>query len=359
MHLTRPNGPRSVRCLAGALTLMMLGGVAAAQPLAAGEQAVTNGGKIVVADRASGTLSVISVRSDELVATVELPDGDLPAEPMYVYYSPTARRVFVGDRANSRVVAFEARTFELVGWTDVGAGVFHMWGDTGRGEIWVNGDVDNVTTVIDTRTLEVKGVAATPADLVDIGGKPHDVIVGPQGRFAYVSVIGVAGPEDFVVQYDTETLTEVGRAAVGDDPHLSVTPRTDHLFVPCQGADAVFVLDRFSLDLVETVPVPGAHGAGMPDGGKYFYTANLPGGGVDALWAIDTRSLRVVGEPTDSPYGVPHNIALTPDGKRLYLTHSGANDKVTVYEVSARDPMPVLVGEVTVGQNPFGLAYVP
>ena len=365
MNRTRINPARHAALLASTLTVLagaaaaQLQGAGAAQPQATSNNDATNGGKVVVADRASGTISVISARTDELVATIDLPAGDMAPEPMYVYYSPTARRVFVGDRANSRVVAFDARTFEVVGWAPTGMGVFHMWGDTGRGELWVNADVDNVTTIIDTTTLEVKAVVPTPDDLVAMGAKPHDVIVGPQGRFAYVSVVGVPGPEDYVIQYDTETLMEVGRTAVGDDPHLSVTPRTGYLYVPCQGADAVFVLDRHTLEPVSMVDVPGAHGAGMPNGGKYFYTANLPGGGDDALWAINTRTLRVAGEPADSPYGVPHNIALTPNGKKLYLTHSGPNNKVTVYEIAKPSPTPVLIGEVTVGDNPFGLAYVP
>ncbi len=98
----------------------------------------------------------------------------------------------------------------------------------------------------------------------------------------------------------------------------------------------------------------------MPINGMTFYTTNLPGGGTDALFAIDTQSLEVVGAPVDSPYPVPHNIALTPDGRKLYLTHSGAaSDKVTVYRTNSVTGLPALVGEVTVGLNPFALDYVP
>ena len=131
------------------------------------------------------------------------------------------------------------------------------------------------------------------------------------------------------------------------------------LFVPCQNSDAVFVLNRFSLDEVEVIDVPGAHGAGMPRHGRYFYTTNLPGGGANGLYVIDTTALTVVGEPVDTPYPVPHNIALTPSGRKLYVTHSGPNDKVTVYKLSHGRPVPEYVGEITVGDNPFGLAYVP
>ena len=61
----------------------------------------------------------------------------------------------------------------------------------------------------------------------------------------------------------------------------------------------------------------------------------------------------------DAPFAVPHNIALTPDGSKLYVTHSGATaDKVSVYTVGA-DGVPVFSTDVTVGLNPFGLAWVP
>ena len=93
--------------------------------------------------------------------------------------------------------------------------------------------------------------------------------------------------------------------------------------------------------------------------GRVLYTTNLPGGGLGGLVAIDTRRNVVIGE-ADTPFAVPHNIALTPNGKKIYVTHSGATaDKVTVYTASRRAPVPVFLGDVTVALNPFGLAYVP
>lgn len=114
------------------------------------------------------------------------------------------------------------------------------------------------------------------------------------------------------------------------------------------------------MEQVKVLDIPGAHGAGMTNSGKYFYTTNLPGGGSEAIFTIETRNNTIVGAPVDSPYAVPHNIALTPFPDKLYLTHSGAtSDKVTYYEVRGDDPTPVFAGEVTVGLNPFGLSYVP
>jgi DNA-binding beta-propeller fold protein YncE len=199
----------------------------------------------------------------------------------------------------------------------------------------------------------------TPADLVAMGGKPHDVIVGPDGEYAYVSVVGLAG-DDYVVQFDTGTFAETARATGGKDSHLSLAEQHNWLYVPSQNTGEVLVMNRLTLAPQTTIQVPGAHGAGMSNSGEYFYTTNLPGGGTDALYTMSTATNTLVGDPTDSPYAVPHNIALSSDDQQLFVTHSGGtSDKVTVYEMSEGDPSPVYVGEVTVGLNPFGLAFVP
>jgi len=98
----------------------------------------------------------------------------------------------------------------------------------------------------------------------------------------------------------------------------------------------------------------------MLQSGRFFYTTNLTGGGADGLFAVDTGTNTVAGEAVDTPYAVPHNIALSQNGLRLFLTHSGATaDRVTFWSVSPSDPRPVLLGEVAVGLNPFGIASVP
>ena len=340
------------------IALAVVLAVAGCLPCADAEASPRGGGKVVVADRASGTISVISTK-DHSVASVPLPAGDSQPEPMYVFYAPAHQRVFVGDRANSRVVAFNARTFEVDGIAPAGAGVFHMWGSRATGELWVNSDIDNTTSVIDMRTLETVATIETPVDLVALGGKPHDVIVDSNGFFGYISVIGVAGDDDRLLQVDARSFEIVTVVNVGDDPHVSLASGNPYLYVPAQGSDEVNVLDRVTLEPVADIPIPGAHGAGMSVNGRYLYTTNLPAGGSDALWVIDTSANAVVGAPVATPFPVPHNIALTPNGKKIFVTHSGPNDKVSVFATRGGSPAPVLVDVVTVGDNPFGIAYVP
>jgi YVTN family beta-propeller protein len=316
--------------------------------------------KVIVANRGSGNLSIIDTRADTVTATVPLPAAANRPEPMYVVHVAARNQVFVGDRANNRVVAFDGRTFDVKGIIPAGAGVFHMWADHVNRQLWVNNDIDKTATVIHVRTHEVLATVPMPADLSALGGKPHDVFVHPRGGAAYVSIISLPGPNDVVVKFDTGTFAEVGRAAVGKDPHLSLSKQEHRLFVPCQNTSEVVVLDADSLAELGSLPVPGAHGAGMKRNGKVFYTTNLPGGGTNALWTINTRDGSFLAPPVDTPFATPHNLALTPGGRKLYVTHSGpASTKVTVFTISGNDPTPVYSATVEVGLNPFGITYAP
>jgi len=316
-----------------------------------------NSGDIVVANRGSGSISVIDTKTDEVTGTYQLPASPNTPEPMYVVYVKRGDRVFVGDRANNQVVVFKASDYSVETTIPVGQGVFHMWADRVGKQLWVNNDVDKTTSVIDLHSLQVIATVPTPADLVSMGGIPHDVFLGPLGKIAYISIVGVAGSSDYVVQFSTRTFQETGRAAVGKDPHLSVPLISRYLYVPCQNSDAVYVLNRFNMNVVETISVPGAHGAIMTTNGKVFYTTNLTGGGTNGLYAIKTRNNQILGS-TNTPYAVPHNVALNNSSRKLYLTHSGGtSDKVTVYEISNHNPVPVYLKEITVELNPFGLSF--
>lgn len=322
--------------------------------------------QIWVANRAEGTISVIDTQTDGVLETIALPAG---SEPMYVNYSATNEVVFVGDRGFDGVRIFDARTRELLDTVDTGEGVFHQWTVAAMDQIWINNDIDRTTTVIDTGSNEVLAQISMPTDLADMPAegdgttKPHDVLVSPDGAAAYVSYVGFEGENDYVVRFDTSTFEETDRAAVGKDPHLSATMQNDVLYVPCQGNDEVFVLQRANLELVSRTAIPGAHGAGMTHSGDHFYVTNTPGGGDAALFVMETASHEALHtDGVDAPMiGNPHNIALAGDDQKIYVTHSGPEaDVVSVFEVSEDDPVPGgVTAEISVGANPFGLGYVP
>lgn len=315
-------------------------------------------GQVVIANRNSGTISIIESARAAVTKTVDLPSGTLTPEPMYVVHIAQSNTVFVGDRANNRVVAFDDKNYKIVGTLPAGQGVFHMWADPAGEQLWINNDIDNTATVIDPIEFEILATVPMPADLVGLGAKPHDVIVDPSGDSAYVTLVGLPGTSDYVVKFSTETFKELARAPVGKDPHLSLSKRSSYLFVPNQNSNSVYILERENLSKVKVIEVPGAHGAGMPRNGKVFYTTNISGGGSDGVYAIDTKKLEVLAS-VDTPFPTPHNIALSNMGTDLYVTHSGSTaDKVSIYRTNSKGKI-VHTADITVGLNPFGLAYIP
>lgn len=324
------------------------------------------GQQIVVANRGAGSISVIDVASSG-VTTFALPGGEDRPEPMYVVYSPRNDLVFVGDRGNDRVVAFNARTYDLVA-SDIAAGdgIFHMWGSPAANQLWVNNERSRSISVISMTSFRNLATISTPNDLGP-DARPHDVILDPSGRFAYVTIIGAAGPSDFVIRYRTASFAAVDRQAVGKEPHVSLTARTNLLYVPTQDSDQLSILNRTTLNhAVRPLPLFHAHGIAPAASGWILYLTSFPGTaprtGLNGLHVFDTRTNRFFNtvHTPDAGSG-PHNIALSTDNTRLYITHSGATSTtVSVFDISGRRrTSPRFLATLTVGTNPFGIVTVP
>ena len=329
-------------------TALTIGGVAVFE-------SATRGARVVVANRGSGSISVIDAGSNELLWTVDLPGG---GEPMYVTYNRTHDRVFVGDRQNDRVVAFDAASFAALGSAPSGKGVFHMWGSPDDRTLWVVNDVDRTLAAVDQRTLKLKRTLAIPQDLAAAGGKPHDVVVDPFGHAVYTTIVGLTG-KSVVVKLGALTGHELARADVGGDAHLAVGAQDSRLYVPAQEADTVHVLSRYNLAEQRQIPVPGAHGVALASDAAYLYVGNLPAGGPMALYSVDLAAQALVGPAVDVPSdGKPHNLALSDDDRTLFVTHSGPTARrLTVLSLTSR-AQPAVVTELDVGLNPFGLAFL-
>lgn len=310
-------------------------------------QADDDSGTVVVANRGSGDVSVIDTGT-LAVDTVDLP-GD--AEPMYVSHDRRHGRVLVGDRASSTVVALDDETLDVVGAADVGDGVFHQWIDPSLGQLWVVGDASQTVSVVDTETLGTIATITIPADIVAEGGRPHDVFV--DGRHAFVSILGLSDGSGVVLRYSTSGFAETGRIVTGADPHLFV--RGSSLFVAAQGASTV---ERYQVSTLQSrgaIDVPSAHGIFVSDRGEVLVT-NIAGGGVDAVFELGRRLSEVV-DTADTSAPVPHNLTVA-DRRQVFVTHSGATaDLVSVIDLDQQG----FGGQqlVTVGTNPFGLAFVP
>ena len=309
-------------------------------------------GRVAVANRGDGTVSIVDATTDTVTTTLTLP-GALPAEPMYVVFAPRSGRLFVGDRANDQVVAYDARDLSVIGSVAVGGGVFHMAMDGRERQMWVVGDEDRALTVFDPNSLDLLHTVPIPSDLAASAAKPHDVSLEPAGRRAFVTFFSVPGP-DLVVSFSTATFAELGRRGTVESPH--VLAGRDLPLALVTGSDAVEVLHRRTLEALASIPATGAHGTVLGRSQRFFYTTNTAGGGPAGIVTIDLESRAVVGT-LDTPDGTPHNVAVTLDGRKLYCTHStGTGTSVSVYRLDPVTGLPALDTVVPTGVNPYGIA---
>ena len=150
-------------------------------------------------------------------------------------------------------------------------------------------------------------------NVVKVGYRPYAVALSPDAKTLAVSNWG-GGSVSLV---DPATMRERRRVSVGSHPNQLVWGRDGRLFVACAGSNSVSVLtgDR----VVETIKT----------------------------------SLR----PTDPVGSTPDALALSPDGKRLFVANADNND-VALIDVS--DPKESIVrGFVPTGWYPSALAVSP
>lgn len=297
---------------------------------------------VVTANRGSGNITFINAENNSVMKTLDIPNS----EPMYAVYVAATDRLYVGDRSQNRVHVIDPSTQSVETSIGVGNGVFHMWADGQGKQLWVNNDVDFTTSVIN---LSDNTVNTT----IDLGIKPHDVFVNDGATMAYVSVFtGDPMLTDSVYAFSTSTFERVATQAVAKDPHLFHIPDGDKLYVPCQGG-TLFVLDGTDLSETTSLAITNSHGIFGAPARDYIYVADISN---SELYSLKTSDNSIQAGPVSTPAAVAHNLAVNEAGDKLFVTHSGGS--ATLLSTYTLDSGSITnETSVTVGTNPFGLAY--
>lgn len=301
----------------------------------------------LVANRGSGTVSIFDARTTDSIATINLPDGDA-AQPTYLAHSRRNRTFYVGDFANKKVVYYDDKTFEQKGEIAIEEGAFHMWANDFVGQLWVNNIVSKTTSVINLRTNTVINTLPLPTNEIPElteNAEQHDVTISLNGRFAYVTVLD--GDVSYVVQYNTRTQEYIKHETVGGDAHLLTV--FNKLYVPAQLANEITVFDSNRLTEQDSISFGAAHG--VTTSFRHVFTTGISEGKVGV---IDRFTNEIV-DTVDSPFPVPHNVAVNLRGNILFLAHSGGTQTmVSFFSVDRKGKLELLSNKVS-GTNPFGV----
>lgn len=257
-----------------------------------------DGLRVYVANGFSNDVSVIDTTTDKVTATIpSVPVGPVGA----VALAPDGRRLYVAG--TGQVSAIDTVTRTVVGSVPFREPAKVAVSPDGL-RLYVT-DADAGLVVLKTDPL---GVVNLP---VPLGGGPlpgaADVAVTPDGKHVYV----VGAPERDEVRVihisDPDTTTHI---FPGEQPeHIVMSPVDHRAYIACTGSASVGV--------------------------------------------VDTRSIDVVGDPIVLPFAI-QDLAVSPDGKRLYVT-SVFGHAVVVIDTATRTRLET----IHAGTGPSCLALTP
>ncbi|MCA1595035.1 MAG: YncE family protein, partial [Chloroflexi bacterium] len=178
--------------------------------------------------------------------------------------------------------------------------------------------------------LEIDPTDLSLVHMIPTGAHPHTCVFGADPRYLYVSNWG--GRSVSVI--DTNTDARVRDIDVGLRPNDMALGPDGRLFVACSGDNTVHVLQTRTLE----TPEPGASPNRRP---------------AEGVREIISTSLY----PASPEGSTPDAVAVSPDGKTLYVANADNNDVMVTDISNAAEARPM--GFLPVGWYPTALAVSP
>jgi len=308
---------------------------------------------LYVTNEVSNDLSIVDTAKDEVVATLAVgkrPRGlrvSADGKTLYVAVSGTALTppgyegpVPPADHTADGIAVVDLASRKVARLIACGDDpeAFDLSPDGRR--MYVSNEAAGIATIVDVASGATVGEAK-------VGGQPEGVAVRPDGAAVYVT-----SEEDSRVTAIGPAGEVLGSFHTRKRPRqVLFTPDGARAFVTAEQGHAVEVADARQHRLVETIRIddPDARPMGLaltPDG-RTLWVSNGRG---DSVTAIDVASLKPIATyPTDGTR--PWGLALTPDGKKLYTANGTSNDLSVIDPATGR-----VLKRIPVGEKPWGIA---
>lgn len=280
-------------------------------------------------------LSLLDIKSREVTQFLPLPkiwNG--------LAFSSDGRRIFVsgGDSGRVSVFKYADGKAEPAGFVrpSPNAGAVFLAGiavHPATGKVYVCNEANDEVWVLNAQTLALEAA-------VSVGEFPHSCVFGADRRHLYVSNWGSRS----VSVVDTQQKRRVRNISVGIRPNDLVLALDGRLFVACSGDNTVHVIQT------QTVEKPAPE-------------ANLKRRVSETAREIISTSL-YPGAPEGS---TPGGLAISPDGKTLFVANAD-NNSVMVVDISNalsegarrnRESVSVVDGFIPVGWYPSAVCVSP
>jgi YVTN family beta-propeller protein len=331
------------------------GAPTSAQAAGAATTSLLEGGPYAfVSNEAGNDVSVIAVRTDSVVATLDagqrprgiklLPDGKTLV--VAVSGSPRAgpgvdeSKLPPADRSKDGLALVDLATRQvrrLPGGVDPEN--FDVSSD-GKA-IYVANEDASAASVVDVPSGTVKATIKT-------GGQPEGVTVRPGGDEVWVT--SEEGGKLYVIDTRADRVRHV--ITVGKRPRSVVfTHDGKRAYAPAEVGGNVTVIDATTYQPIATILVPGKGAKPMgsvisPDDSKVYISTGR--GGTVAV--LDTKTNKFVGsvDVGSRPWG----MALSADGKQLWTANGPPGNDVSIVDLATNQ----VVKRIPVGKAPWGVA---
>ena len=165
---------------------------------------------------------------------------------------------------------------------------------------------------------------------VKVGAYPHEIILSPDRRHAYVSdngILWMTNPGEggnTISIIDLKSMKKAGVISLGNyrRPHgMDVDPKTGRLVVTIENPDGLLLVDPSERRVLRKYDVQGAdpHMVTLSPDGQYAFVSNTT---TNNIAAVHLESGKVTLIPTDAR---PQGGTLSHDGKLYYLTNADGN----------------------------------
>jgi len=188
---------------------------------------------------------------------------------------------------------------------------------------------DDTLSFIDPHTLTIVETIAT-------GPNPHELVITPDRRFAYLS--NYAPPGDTISVIDLVRRKHVKQVSTGEYTRIhgaAMAPDGKHAYFTAGQTGFVVEVDTATHEATRGIPTHGdiSHMVLVSRDGKRLYTANIEARNVSV---IDRASGALL---TQAPCGKGvEGMAFTPDGKHLWAANQ-TGGSITVIDLATHEPI--------------------
>lgn len=304
---------------------------------AAVKQFTTPQGRILVADQASNTISLIDVATRQAYGTVSTGQ-----QPHHVVATPDGKEFWVSLYGENRVQIFDAQTLKEAGSADVGASNDDLTFDPQGKMCYISLGKDNAVAVVDVASRKM-------VQKVPVGTTPHGVKVTPDGKDLLTTNTADNTVSLLTLQPQAAVIATI---KTGANPfEVTITNDSATAYVSNFLGDSISVVDiaaKKTVGYIRSGKQPAMLALQSSGAGQQIWVANT--GSADA-WLIDAATRKLV---TRVPVGQgAHGVVITPSGT-IFVTNSTDN---TVTAIDAAQAKPVQT--IQVGSNPNGLSFLP